>query len=397
MVNIAKTMSPKFSERTEFIMESYIMELIEVAKRPGMISFATGLPDKKLFNVEAINKAAAHVLESEDATDSLQYGVTAGLPALREKIAARCNRDLGLKITADNVYMTNGSQECFDLMSKLFLDKGDGIAVENPGYLGALQSFSVYGPEFTGFTLLNDGPDMDSFRNAIRKSPKLCYMIPNHQNPSGVSYSEEKRKEAAEILNGSDTLLLEDDAYGELGYEGREYRSISSYTDNTVLTGSFSKVISPGMRVGWMVIPDWLKEKASSFLEAGCLHAGSFSQRVLNRFLEENDYDAYLRPIRQEYRRKKDLFLDLMEENLPDKMSWNNPTGGMFVMLRAPEGTDAMKIYKHAMEHGLVIMPCEPFHVNGGKNTLRLNFATASDEEMKKGMKILGDACRSVL
>ena len=180
MVNIAKTMSPKFSERTEFIMESYIMELIEVAKRPGMISFATGLPDKKLFNVEAINKAAAHVLESEDATDSLQYGVTAGLPALREKIAARCNRDLGLKITADNVYMTNGSQECFDLMSKLFLDKGDGIAVENPGYLGALQSFSVYGPEFTGFTLLNDGPDMDSFRNAIRKSPKLCYMIPNH-------------------------------------------------------------------------------------------------------------------------------------------------------------------------------------------------------------------------
>lgn len=378
-------------------MESYIMELISVANRPGMISFATGLPDKRLFDAEGLRRAASEVLGGPEACDALQYGTTEGLPSLRRKIADRCRRELGFSASEDDVFITNGSQECFDHLGKMFLDRGDGMAVENPGYLGALQSYSVYAPRFIGVDLAEDGPDMCQLEAALKEGPKLFYGIPNHQNPTGTSYSEDARRQVAELLDGSGTLMVEDDAYGELGYAGRAGRAVRSMSEDVVLTGSVSKTVSPGMRVGWMVVPHWMAERARVSVEAGCLHAGSLSQRILDRFLEDNDFDEYLRPIRAEYRRKKDLFFDLMEDMLPPGLRWNDPSGGMFVWLRTPEGTDAMKVYEAALRRGLVVMPGRPFHVRGGGNTLRLNFATASDEEIGRGMGILAEACREAL
>jgi 2-aminoadipate transaminase len=391
-------MRPGFSRRADDVMQSYIMQLVAVANRPGMISFATGLPDNRLFDLEGLKRAADDVLSGGHSADALQYGLTDGLPSLREKIAARCKRELGVDATADDVFITNGSQECFDHLGKLFLDVGDRMIVENPGYLGALQSFSVYAPEFVGVDMDETGPDASQFEAAMATKPKMFYSIPCFQNPSGMSYSEDARKMVAESIAGSGCLLIEDDAYGELGYSGRPGRSMKSIApEDTVLTGSFSKVISPGMRVGWMVVPEWMRDAVRTSVEAGALLPGQFCQSIIDRFLDTVDYDAYLDGLRAEYRRKKDVFLDLMEDELPDTMRWNDPAGGMFVWLRSPDGTDATRVYEEALRRNLVVMPGKPFHRRGGDNTIRLNFATPDDEAMKTGMAILGKACREAL
>jgi len=376
-------------------MESYIMKLISVANEPGMISFATGLPDRRLFDSNGIAVAAEEVLCGPRVNDALQYGVTEGLHSLRMKIARRCEKELGFTAKAENIFITNGSQECFDLLGKLFLDKGDRIIVENPGYLGALQSFSVYGPEFVGVDLNDDGPDMIQMEDAIAKDPKLCYAIPDYQNPSGVCYSDESRKRIADIMDNTDCVMIEDDAYGELGFKGRARRTIRSMNEKVVMTGSFSKIISPGMRVGWMIVPDELVPYVKRSMEASCLHANTFSQAVMDRFLENNDLSRYLIPIRKEYRRKCGLMLDLLADHIHGGR-WNRPEGGMFIWFRTPKGTDAMRFFDAALKEKAVIMPGKPFHVRGGENTIRLNFATASDEEMKEGMGRLARAYSSV-
>ncbi len=386
-----------FSKLASGTMDSFIMGLVDVAARPGMTSFATGLPDNSLFDIEGLARAASDVLD-EMRGDALQYDSATGYVPLRRRIAERCRKELGFDASWEDVIMTNGSQECFDLLARLFLDPGDSMAVENPGYLGAIQSFSAYGPSMVGVDMRPEGPDIGQLEKAVASGAKLFYSIPNHQNPSGNSYSEDVRRDVAGIIGGSGCLMIEDDAYGELGFGGRVGRAMKSMaSDDVVLTGSFSKTISPGMRVGWMVVPEWMRAQAGKFLEAMALQSGTFSQKIVDRFLRDHDYDAYLRGLRRAYSEKKGLFLDLMEDELPDRMEWNDPEGGMFVWLRTPEGTDAMRVFDAALERKLVVMPGRPFHVRGGENTIRLNFATPSEEQMRSGMRSLGEACREAL
>ncbi|MBO4348611.1 MAG: PLP-dependent aminotransferase family protein [Candidatus Methanomethylophilaceae archaeon] len=390
-------MARSFAKLASGTMDSFIMSLVDVAARPGMISFSTGLPDNSLFDIEGLAKASDEVLR-EMRGDALQYDSATGYIPLRKRIAERCRKELGFDATYEDVIMTNGSQECFDLLARLFLDPGDRMAVENPGYLGAIQSFSAYAPEFIGIDVGPEGADADQLARAVESGAKLFYSIPNHQNPSGNSYSESVRRSVADIVRGSRCLLIEDDAYGELGYAGRAGRTMKSMApEDTVLTGSFSKTISPGMRIGWMVVPEWMRAQAGRSLEAMSLQSGTLCQKIVDRFLQEHDYDEYLRGLRKSYSKKKDFFLDIMEDELPDCMEWNNPKGGMFVWLTSPEGTDAMRIFNAALDRKLVVMPGKPFHVRGGENTLRLNFATPTEDQIRAGMKALGDACRDVL
>ena len=377
-------------------MDSFIMSLVDVAAKPGMIAFATGLPDNSLFDIEAMRKAMDDVMR-EEPFGALQYDTATGYIPLRKRIAERCRKELGFETSWENVLMTSGSQVCFDLIGKMFLDHGDVMAVENPGYLGAIQSYSAYSPDFRGVDIDVNGPDIGQLSSAVADGARLFYSIPNHQNPSGVSYPDDARKAVAEVIGGSGCILVEDDAYGELGYNGRVGRTMKSMIpDDTILTGSFSKTISPGMRVGWMVVPEWMRAKAGRSLEACCLQSNTFCQRVIDRFMADMDYDTYLDGLRRGYARKKKVFMDAMEDNLPDTVSWNDPEGGMFVWLRTPEGTDAMRLYERALEGRLVVMPGHPFHVRGGANTIRLNFATPSDEQIADGMKVLGGACRDL-
>ncbi len=373
------------------------MGLVDVAARPGMISFATGLPDNSLFDVDGIAKAAEEVLK-ESGGSVLQYDSATGFVPLRRRIAERCRKELGFSAGYEDVILTNGSQECFDLLARMFLDRGDRMVVENPGYLGAIQSFSAYGPELIGADVGPEGVDTVQLEAAVASGAKLFYSIPNHQNPSGNSYSDPVRARVAEIVRESGCLMIEDDAYGELGFRGRAGRTMKSMApDDVVLTGSFSKTIAPGMRIGWMVVPEWMREQAGRSLEAASLQSGSFAQKVVDRFLEDNDYDAYLHGLRKAYAAKKDFFLDAMDDELPDSVQWNDPQGGMFVWLKTPAGTDAMRVFDAALSDGLVVMPGKPFHVRGGENTLRLNYATPSEEQIRAGMKVLGRACRDAL
>ncbi len=389
-------MRPSLSRAAGSTMESFIMSLVDVAAEPGMISFATGLPDNSLFDREGLSRAMAEVM-AEDPDGALQYDTATGYIPLRKKIADRCRRELGFDASWEDVLMTGGSQCCFDIIGKMFLDPGDLMAVENPGYLGALQSFSAYSPRFVGCDMNPEGVDLCQLDGAVGSGAKLFYSIPNHQNPSGASYSDATRREVAAVIGDSQCMMLEDDAYGELGYDGRVGRTMKSMaSDNVVFTGSFSKTISPGMRVGWMVVPEWLRERAGRSLEACCLQSNTFCQRIIDRFLEDNDYDAYLRGLRRAYREKKDMFMDAMEDSLPESVTWNEPEGGMFVWLRTPEGTDSMRLFEKAVEGKLVTMPGGPFHVRGGGNTLRLNFATPSGDEIVRGMEVLGRACREL-
>lgn len=389
-------MRPQLSRASAATMESFIMGLVEVAARPGMISFATGLPDNSLFDTGALARAMDDVM-SEDPCGALQYDTATGYIPLRERIAERCRRELGFDASWEDVLMTSGSQSCFDMLGKLFLDPGTPMAVENPGYLGALQAYSAYSPRFIGVDVSDDGVHTGQLRAAVAEGARLFYSIPNHQNPSGASYSDSVRREVADTVAGSGCLLIEDDAYGELGYSGRVGRTMKSLApEDTVLTGSFSKTISPGMRVGWMVVPEWLRKAAGKTLEASCLQSNTFCQRVVDRFMADNDYDAYLQGLRRGYMAKKKVFLDAMEDSLPDSMRWNDPEGGMFVWLRTPDGTDAMRLYEKALEGRLVVMPGHPFHVRGGGNTIRLNYATPSEQQIQDGMRVLGRACREL-
>ena len=389
-------MVPRFSQQVKDTMDSFIMGLVDVAARPGMISFATGLPDNSLFDTEGLVRAVEEILR-EDPAKPLQYDTSSGYIPLRKRIADRCRKEMGFSVDWEDILLTNGSQSCFDLMGKMFLDHGDNMVIENPGYLGAMQSFSAYGPNMIGVDVNEEGADVRQLRAALAEDPKFFYAIPNHQNPSGNSYSDEVRRQVVECMKDTDCLLLEDDAYGELGYGGRVGRAMKSMMpDSTVFTGSFSKTISPGMRVGWMIVPTWMRKDADKALEASCLQSNTFCQRVIDRFMEDNDYDAYVGRLRKAYKSKKDFFVDEMEERLPDTMSWNNPDGGMYVWLKSPEGTDADKLFETLVERKLVVMPGHPFHVRGGENTIRLNFATPSEEQIRQGIKVLGDTCRDL-
>ena len=389
-------MRPELSVASRSTMQSMIMSLVEVAARPGMISFSTGLPDNDLFDSDALVRAAESVM-SEDPAGALQYDAATGYRPLREKIARRCHDVLGFDTTWENVLMTSGSQCCFDMAGKLFLNPGDRMAVESPGYLGAIQSFSAYSPEFMGLGMGPEGIDPKGLSDAVKAGAKLFYSVPTYQNPTGYTYSKDVREEVAEIVEGSGCMMIEDDAYGELGYRGRVEKTMRSMApENIILTGSFSKTISPGMRVGWMVVPDWLREAAGRTLEATCLQSNTFCQRIIDRFLDDVDYETYLNGLRKGYEAKKRIFLDAMEDNLPEGMSWNDPQGGMFVWLKSPEGMDATELFDECVRRGLVMMPGKLFHTSGGENTMRLNFATPNEDQILRGMEILGKTCRDL-
>ncbi len=387
-------MTRSFSVQAGGILDSFIMQLAEEGSKPGMISFATGLPDSSLFDLEGLAGSAREIV-LRSGKEILQYGSTAGYYPLRERLAGYCRRKLGFDASPENIILTNGSQECFDLVGRLFLNRGDLMAVENPGYLGAKQCFSAYGPRFKGVDIGPGGIDVPGLEALVKEGAALFYSIPNHQNPSGYSYSDQVRRETASIISGSDCVLVEDDAYGELGFSGRAGRTMKSMApDNIIFTGSFSKILSPAMRIGWMAVPGWMAGQAVKTLEASSLQPGTLCQAIAEDYLSKTDYGAYVRRLRKVYRGKMEIFTDLMEDYLKDYVTWNIPDGGMFIWMKSPEGTDAMRIYRSCIEKGLAVMPGEPFHISGGKNTIRLNFATPSEEQMRAGMKILRSACQ---
>ncbi|MFA7694345.1 MAG: PLP-dependent aminotransferase family protein [Methanoregula sp.] len=386
-----------FAQRMQKTPKSFIREILKVTENPGIISFAGGLPNPDLIDVDGIAQAAAKVL-CEDGKTALQYSTTEGYFPLRQFIADRYKKRLDLDVSPDEILITNGSQQCLDLIGKILIDPGDRVAIERPGYLGAIQVFSLYEPAFVPVELRPEGPDLAAFEMAVaRDSVKLFYGIPNSQNPSGITYFEERRKECADILAGTRTVVVEDDAYGELQFSGNAPQPFKKYLpDQTILTGSFSKIFSPGMRLGWVCAPPAVMDQLVVAKQASDLHSNYLSQRIASRYLSDNDIDAHIRKIRAAYRKQRDCMIAAMKDEMTDGVSWTNPEGGMFVWVTLPAGCSSMEVFSDALEQQVAVLPGVPFYVDGGgTDTLRLNFSNSNAERIAEGISRLGRVIRS--
>lgn len=386
-----------FARRMGRTPKSFIREILKVTEDPGIISFAGGLPSPDLIDVEGISQAAAAVLR-EDGRTALQYSTTEGYLPLRRFIADRYKKRLGLDVSPDEILITSGSQQSLDLIGKILIDPDDRVAIERPGYLGAIQVFSLYEPVFVPIELEGEGPDPAAFEAALDGDMiKIFYCIPNSQNPSGITYSGERRKECAEILSGTHTIVIEDDAYGELRFSGSSHPPFKKYLpDRTILTGSFSKIFAPGMRLGWVCAPLEVMDQLVVAKQASDLHTNYLSQRIASRYLSDNDLDMHIRKIRVAYKEQRDCMIAAMQEEMPDGVTWTRPEGGMFIWVTLPAGCSSMDIFSDALKEQVAVLPGIPFYVDGGgTETLRLNFSNARHGQITEGIQRLSRVIRS--
>jgi len=378
-----------FAQRMAKTPKSFIREILKVTENPSIISFAGGLPNPDLIDVNGISNAAATVL-GQEGKSILQYSTTEGYLPLRQFIAERYRKRLGLSVSPDEILITNGSQQCLDLIGKVFIDNGDHIAIERPGYLGAIQAFSLYEPVFHPVILNKDGLDPLMLAQVLKTHKiKLFYGVPNSQNPSGITYTTERRRELASVLRETETLFIEDDAYGELNFSQKFLPSMQEFLpDQTIITGSFSKILSPGMRLGWVVAPPDIMDQLIIAKQASDLHSNYFSQRIVFQYLHQQNIDDHIRKICLAYKTQCHLMIDLIREKFPASVDYTEPEGGMFIWLTLPPGLSSTEVFEQTLKKGVAVLPGTPFYTDGGGgNTIRLNFSNSTEQKIIIGME----------
>lgn len=390
---------PAFAKRMSQVRSSFIREILKVTADPSIISFAGGLPKPDLFATGPMAAAAAAVM-AESGPAALQYSVTEGEPALREWISMRYRIKKGLPVEPDNILITSGSQQSLDLLGKVFLDPGDVVAMELPGYIGAIQAFSMFEPTFVGVPLSPYGPDMDALTDAVtRHKAKMFYAVPNFQNPSGLTYSMAARREVAEVMRISDAVFVEDDPYGDLRFSGDDMTPVSGYLpQDAYMLGTFSKTVAPGLRLGWVVADPAAMPKLVTAKQASDLHCSTLVQRILSRYLADNDIDAHIATIRTVYKAQRDLMIERIKAEFPPEVLCTEPDGGMFLWVILPEGCSAMALFDLCIKEKVAFVPGEPFCVNGGgQRCLRLNFSNADPEHIAEGIARMARGIKNLL
>jgi 2-aminoadipate transaminase len=337
---------------------------------------------------------------AEHGADAFQYSSTAGLPELRRGIANRYNTRFGSDWEEDDIIITTGSQQVLDLIGKVLLNKGDGVIVEKPTYLAAIQAFALQQPVFREVELTPEGLNIEELNEALDAGAKLIYLIPNFQNPTGLTYSAEGREQARKALEGHNIVVLEDDPYGELRFEGDTLPYIGGTNlPHGVIMGSFSKTVTPGFRMGYLLTKDHeLLKKISIAKEAADLHTNVFSQYVIYDYLQHHDLDEHLVKIRKLYQEQAKAMTDAMEEFFPEEVSFTKPEGGMFLWATMPESIDTMEMFDKTLERNVAYVPGAPFYAQPGKqSTLRLNFTNADPETIRDGIKRMSEVMKQEL
>lgn len=373
------------------LRSSCIRDILKAASSQQVISFGGGLPNPRLFPVEELSQAALRVLKSS-GKEALQYSSTEGFLPLREYVAGTLLRRRGFKASPDEILITNGSQQGLDLIGKAYVDPGDPVIMESPTYLSAIQAFELYEPKFLGVTMHDDGPDLDQLAQHLnRRKAKLVYCIPNFQNPSGLCYSAGKRQAVADLVRAAGILLVEDDPYRELRFEGDDLPSIHRYDDQeAILVGTFSKMLSPGLRMGWLYACEDVIRKLVVAKQATDLCSSDFMQRWLYEILTNYDLDGHLAELCRAYRRQRDQMLEALRTLFPEEIRFTVPQGGMFIWVTLPEGVSSEKLLAAALANGVVFAPGRSFYpAEAQENTLRLNFTNTEGEAMEAGMRIL--------
>jgi 2-aminoadipate transaminase len=386
----------KFSERALQLQPSMIREILKITQRPEIISFAGGLPSSETFPIERMRAAFDSVLTKAGKT-ALQYGPTDGFLPLREWIADSLSKE-GVKIDADQVLMTAGSQQGLDLLGKVLLDEGSKALVETPSYLGGLQAFSVYRPEFVPVGMDEAGLNPDEVAKK-GQGARLLYCLPNFQNPTGLTLSYERRVALVETCARMGIPLLEDNPYGALCYRGQPLpKMLTMNPDGVIYMGSFSKVLTPGIRLGYVVAPHPLVRKLEQAKQASDLHTAQLTQMVVYDVLKEGFLDQHIPTICSFYASQCDIMLDALNQFFPAGTSWTKPDGGMFIWATLPKQINTVALAEEAIQHNVAFVPGAPFYAaNPEMNTMRLSFVTVSRERIYEGIEKLGKLIASKL
>ena len=397
----------RYSQRTQRMKASAIRELLKVAEQPEMISFGGGFPAPDVFPIKEFEKACSYVLQHKGA-EALQYGGTDGYVPLREMIGRHSNR-VGINVNIENILITTGSQQALDLLGKIFINRGDRILVESPTYLGALQAWNAYGAEYVPVPLDEHGMITDKLEEALRTGPKFIYVLPNFQNPTGTTLALERRYKLIELADRYGVPIIEDDPYGQLRYEGEPLPAVElidskmrkdngTYTGNVIYLSTFSKILSPGLRLAWVVAPQGVIRKLS-LAKQGCdLNTSSFNQIVAHEVGQHGFLDRHVQLIPQVYHERRDTMLDALSEHMPNEVHWTRPQGGLFLWLTLPEQINTTEMLSEAIAEKVAYVPGEFFFVDGsGQNTMRLNFSFSNPEKINDGIARLGRAIKNKL
>ncbi|MCP3136796.1 aminotransferase-like domain-containing protein [Pyxidicoccus xibeiensis] len=382
----------RLAQRMSRIKTSAVREILKVAERPDILSFAGGLPAPELFPVEAIAEAHAEVLATEGRA-ALQYSTTEGFAPLREWICGHLQKR-GRVSTADQVLITNGSQQGIDLVAKVLLDPGDLVVVENPSYLAALQTFGGYEAKFATVGSDDQGMRTDDLERLLATHrPKLVYVVANFQNPKGTTLSLERRRELVRLAQRHRFLILEDDPYGELRFTGEHLPSLAAFDDEGVVVslGTFSKTLAPGLRIGWVVGPRDFVRNLTVAKQSTDLHTATLAQRAVARLLTRFDYGAHLESLRPVYGERANAMLAALEAHMPAGTKWTTPEGGMFLWVELPEGLSGDLLLPKAIEQKVAFVPGSPFFANNPRpEFLRLNYSNRPPDLIAEGMRRLG-------
>ena len=378
----------RFSERAQQLQSSFIREILKITQRPEITSFAGGLPSPATFPVDEMKAAFDKVL-SENGKVALQYGPTDGYLPLREWIANSLST-ASCTIAPEQVLMTSGSQQALDLLGKVLIDEGSRVLVETPSYLGALQAFSVYRPEFKSVATDDHGLVPSSI-DPVAEGARMLYALPNFQNPTGRSLSIERRLELVETCARHGVPLIEDDPYGALSYKGEPFpKMLNMNPDGVIYMGSFSKVLTPGIRLGYVVAPLPLVRRLELAKQAADLHTAQLTQMVVYEVIKDGFLAQHIPKIRTLYANQCQVMLDAMAETFPDGVTWTKPEGGMFIWVTLPKHIDAMKLLDQAIAAKVAFVPGAPFYANEPEtNTLRLSFVTVPPERIRDGVAVL--------
>lgn len=390
----------RYAHRIQRMKSSIIRELLKLTQDPEIISFGGGLPAPEVFPLDEFQQACNTVLTTEGA-QALQYSATEGYLPLREMITRHKSR-YSVNIHPDNVLITSGSQQALDFMGRLFVNRGDYIVVESPTYMGALQALNAYGAQYIPVRCDENGMIVEELEKALRVGPKFIYILPNFQNPSGVTLSLERRHRIVELADKYGVPIIEDDPYGQLRYEGEHLPSLAfldsefrgdsgAYTGNVIYLSTFSKLLAPGIRMAWVIAPEKVIKKLVQTKQGADLHSPTFNQMVAYEVGKGGFLDEHVKKIRKVYKERLDVMVETMEETWPTETKWVVPKGGMFLWGQVPESIDTALLLEKAIAKKVAYVPGMAFTVDETcKNAMRLNFSYSKPETIREGMTRLG-------
>ena len=388
-------MEYSFSDRVQALKPSAIREIFKYAADPEVVSLSAGNPSPEAFPIEEIKEISARLLE-ENPIGVLQYSVTEGYPQLRETLKEYMKSHHNVGRDFDDILITTGAQQIMDLATKSLVNEGDVVITEAPSFIGSLNTFRSYNAKLVGVNIDDDGMNMEELEKALKthKNARFIYTIPNFQNPSGITMSLEKRKKIYELAKKYNVLILEDNPYGDLRYSGEYIPCIKSFDDEGIVlyAGSMSKVISPGIRVAYVIAPKPIFQKMVVCKQGNDVHTNIWSQMVCNELMTKYDFDAHLEKLRKLYSKKAQFMMDLMDKYLvPMGITYAKITGGLFTMCTLPDYVDMQEFCKDAIKNKVCVVPGNAFLTDESEecHTFRVNFSTPTDEQLEKGIKLL--------